>query len=571
MVVWAPIQTFAGVSTVPADAGVAWIDCNVPDGVPDYCSVPKDIPITVRYGAQGNYLYSIFSGYSLVPCWRLFGDVKFGKPKTCSYTTADIFGLQPYANGQATWHSPPSTNPSSTPIVATITTVGSDAAWQYRGRYGAQITVPEPGMHWLRFGYGTNWYYTLINGDNKDTVPCTREFLTPTFPPIPYKWQPANGRRYCQTKPAPQYNVAAAQMYKKPCARPGKNCQLPTAGPALVGYGEPGDGMARRYRLFALQDKEFDCVGVPFGIANGDEPDNACFATQVAIKSSQNLVIRPLGDSITYGIGFSYPQEHGWCLVKFGIEKHPYYYNRCQPPGPLGGGYRGYMALISLTQAKPLAFKTEGANPSSSINWMWELNQHMHDGYPGWTAEQLQKIAGNTSRADVTLIHAGTNDLDGYQYSVEKAIENLQGLVQRVIANNSGGHIYVAKIIMPSPKGPNYTALRTKFMAYNNAIDAAIKPLAPERITIVDFGSLLTTWQDYYYDTKNGFAFDPLHPSALGYKKMACTWINAILGYTDPAAECKKLVNLTNGNIPDKKPTRAQVKKFMEPMLPPKN
>lgn len=243
-----------------------------------------------------------------------------------------------------------------------------------------------------------------------------------------------------------------------------------------------------------------------------------------------SIIIRPFGNSITFGIGFA---EDTYCPVYFDNQKS------CGFPPPFwGGGYRGWMTLISQNNQN-LVFTTEGAQGGGSNARQYFSSTKMHDGYPGfWTNHMIERSKA-PSKADVTLVHLGTNDLF-WGSTADKAADTLFFLLDNILAANTNPnkHIYVAKIIKVFPSSivhANYAPfVNAKIDAYNQLIDSKWKALPTEKknlITVVDMHSVL--------DSSRYYA-DGVHPNEEGYLRMACTWIRAIKGMdpnpTDPCS-----------------------------------
>ena len=254
------------------------------------------------------------------------------------------------------------------------------------------------------------------------------------------------------------------------------------------------------------------------------------------------ILIRPFGDSITYGFGFT---DYKYCPTYPG--SGPW----CTPPSVYGGGYRGWLTFITLSSLAtktdpPFIFMTEGHQSGGSSLQQWQTATQAHDGYPGFRTDQLIEASTYPSFSDITLVHAGTNDI-AQRKNVESAADNLFTILDNLLANNSRTQIYVAQII-PFAKPAagctyggkpcfDFTILNDSVTKYNNLIAtkyAALNSDKKARITVVDMQNLLngksgaTPNEDY-------FTFG-VHPNMMGYMKIACTWIKAIKGVADPAS-----------------------------------
>ncbi len=237
---------------------------------------------------------------------------------------------------------------------------------------------------------------------------------------------------------------------------------------------------------------------------------------------SDPILIRPFGDSITFGVGFN-----NLNVVQTTVNHRPSYF--FWPPAIYGGGYRGFMTVRAVHGISHLQFSTEGQRRDGSIYTQWATYSQLHDGYPGYTNSQLNAIANNASAANFTLVHSGTNDiLQGS--TAATAIAHLKTLLQTLLANNTTGTILVAQII-PIPyiadgcpgcaaaQCPNQCAMRKQALQeYNQQIPTLLAELSP-RLIAVDMSQLLTV---------NEYTLDGIHPNALGYEMMAYTWETAI-------------------------------------------
>ncbi|MGJ4789292.1 GDSL-type esterase/lipase family protein [Leptospira koniambonensis] len=241
-------------------------------------------------------------------------------------------------------------------------------------------------------------------------------------------------------------------------------------------------------------------------------------------KLTNPVLIRPFGDSITYGIGFT----NDWQCPMYEIFQYV-----CMPPGTKGGGYRGWMTLLSLN-GDGIVFTTEGYQSGGSYFQQWLTNTQTHDGYPGWTVEDLTPIAARASFANITLVHAGTNDMWPIlkiQNPTDAQIDqlaattgqNLFNMLQTLLNSNPKTYIFVAQIIKTAPPLVGYETVNQVIFKYNNYIASNwinLPPASRARMTLVDMHSTLQPGQDY--------SNDGIHPSANGYLKIACSWIRAI-------------------------------------------
>lgn len=245
--------------------------------------------------------------------------------------------------------------------------------------------------------------------------------------------------------------------------------------------------------------------------------------TATPTTPSGTKVIRPFGDSITYGAGFT-----------------------SKASLPLwGGGYRGWMTLITKANGD-LDYMTSGAETGGSYRLQTCSSTQFHDGYPGHTTTQMIPKSTMASNADITLVHLGTNDIFWGNFghfvfkhprlSVENVASTLFTLVDNLISTNTNPNqqIYLAKIIniYPSPSVNGSLPINQAFSDssnvsianYNNLIEQkynALPQAKKDKVTIVDMNSVIPS---------SSYFVDGVHPNREGYLRMACTWIRAIKG-----------------------------------------
>ena len=241
----------------------------------------------------------------------------------------------------------------------------------------------------------------------------------------------------------------------------------------------------------------------------------SCTTTGVAVSADKPynynpdapLLIRPFGDSITYGYGFA-----SLCNVK-GFPQ-----TICMPPLEIGGGYRGWMTVLAF-DSNGIEFSTEGFQSGGSNASQWMLNTENHDGYPGWTNKQLITRAELYSFSDITLVHSGTNDIL-QRVEASDAATYFNMMMDNLMTANTSNVIFIALIIpfaKPPAGYPDFTYLNPGVTEYNNTIQSTWQNNT--RVRIVDMQELLNPQTDYA---------DGVHPNMSGYQKMACAWVQAI-------------------------------------------
>lgn len=288
---------------------------------------------------------------------------------------------------------------------------------------------------------------------------------------------------------------------------------------------------------------------------------------QPAYNPTAPLLIRPFGDSITYGFGFG--SYTAFCPV-YGPGQ-----TWCGQPLTYGGGYRGWMTAYALytnqVQAPiPLTFMTEGHQSGNSNLEQWNTATQVHDGYPGFRNDQLLPIAKLPSFATVTLVHSGTNDIAqcvfpnlypwfecptaagaSPQQTAQAIFAKLVQVVTSLLQANPKTQVFVAQIIPfgnAANKAAELNALRGP---YNELIGSQLVGSLPanlrSRVTIVNMQNSLDLNADY--------SADGVHPNSSGYFKMSCNWIKAIqnLPVPCPGASLENLQEMF-GSIPSGPP-----------------
>jgi lysophospholipase L1-like esterase len=253
-------------------------------------------------------------------------------------------------------------------------------------------------------------------------------------------------------------------------------------------------------------------------------------------QPDETILLRPFGDSITYGVGF--PGSWGFCPFYIPPKGDPKLKESwcTQPPvkspypvaGYYGGGYRGRMTAFAVETQK-MKFRTEGYQNGASSLIQWNTGTQSHDGYPGYRTDELIPWSQTPSFSDATLVHAGTNDL---LQSVKPAIafQNLVTITGNLLKANTKTHVFVAQIIKTAPPLANYAAINANIKTYNDRIasdlltrlkqDVSIPGDVAQRVTIVDMSGILDPKTDYWVGG--------IHPNGFGYSKMACKWQQAI-------------------------------------------
>ena len=187
----------------------------------------------------------------------------------------------------------------------------------------------------------------------------------------------------------------------------------------------------------------------------------------------------PLGASITYGIHSSD-----------------------------GNGYRKPLAEnLAGTKLKFIGSVRSGS-----------MDDNYNEGHPGATIRAVANFATLSLgyRPNVILVHAGTNDFDinPPAEKIDKADERLGGLIDELVFACPDATILVAQLVHAA--NPLY---ESRIQEFNNQVPRVVaqRAKAGHRVMVADMRSI----------TKEYLA-DGIHPTDVGYKKMADIWFAGI-------------------------------------------
>jgi len=194
--------------------------------------------------------------------------------------------------------------------------------------------------------------------------------------------------------------------------------------------------------------------------------------------------ILPLGDSITYGIGYD-------------------------------GGYRVELFRRAIADGKKLTFSGSVMNGPRMVEGMpFPRN---NEGHSGWKIEQLEPLIPAPALDEVPhiiLLMIGTNDV-AQNDALRAAPQRLAALLDLLAQHAPGALVVVATIL---PLGRSSSAVD----AYNEAIPAVVAERADAGKKI-----LLVDQFDGFPASELG---DGVHPNQQGYERMAAVWYEAIGG-----------------------------------------
>ncbi|MEL3947300.1 SGNH/GDSL hydrolase family protein [Streptomyces sp. LNU-CPARS28] len=208
-------------------------------------------------------------------------------------------------------------------------------------------------------------------------------------------------------------------------------------------------------------------------------------------ESNGGVRIMPLGDSITDGYT------------------------------PYPGGYR-----VGLWQRLAAGGYTVDFVGSRS-NGPAELGDHDHEGHPGWRIDQLDADINTwlqQSDPRTVLLLIGTNDLNQND-DIANAPRRLSALIDHIRAVKPRCELFVATI----PPQSNAT-LEGRVRNYNAALPGIVAGKGP-RVHLVKMYDALTT-----ADLADG-----IHPTQVGYGKMAAVWYSALRSVPASLAPLQRL------------------------------
>ena len=138
-----------------------------------------------------------------------------------------------------------------------------------------------------------------------------------------------------------------------------------------------------------------------------------------------------------------------------------------------------------------------------------------HEGHWGWTSgdvlDRLDEWAP-AARADVALVHLGTNDFGGDPFVAPR---NLSGIIDELRKAKPDVVVFLARVI-PATGVP-----ADRLDAVNDAIEAMGRGKSTEASPVISVA------QDEGFDSVAD-TYDGTHPNESGEKKMAAKWFRAI-------------------------------------------
>jgi lysophospholipase L1-like esterase len=204
--------------------------------------------------------------------------------------------------------------------------------------------------------------------------------------------------------------------------------------------------------------------------------------------ASDPCKILPLGDSITFGIGYE-------------------------------GSYRVKLFSLALGAKQNITFTGSQKNGPTTVDG--QSFPRNHEGTSGITIADLQKKVPKPAMdtagggiPHIILLHVGTNDM--YGSSPSSAPDRLGKMIDQVVASAPDALLVVSSII-PFPQGASAVD------AYNKAVPGVVQKSASAGKHVI--------YVDQFKNFPTTELGDGVHPNQKGYERMAGVWYEAIKSY----------------------------------------
>lgn len=245
-----------------------------------------------------------------------------------------------------------------------------------------------------------------------------------------------------------------------------------------------GDGAATGTGASASADARAD--GAPSSSDAASASADAASAGYTPCPDSEPCKILPLGDSITYGIGYA-------------------------------GGYRVELFRKASADKKRITFVGSLQNGPAMVNG--ESFPKSNEGHSGWTISRIADLVPTPALEDephIVLLMAGTNDVN-LSSDLANAPKRLGALIDELIAADANTLIIVAQITPLTSRGQGATSPVTAFNAALPEL-VATRANAGKHVLLVDMNK----------DFPMGALGDGVHPNRMGYEWMAGVWYRTL-------------------------------------------
>jgi lysophospholipase L1-like esterase len=204
--------------------------------------------------------------------------------------------------------------------------------------------------------------------------------------------------------------------------------------------------------------------------------------------------ILPLGDSITWGIGYD-------------------------------GSYRVKLFANTITDKTDITYVGKLSNGPSTVSGA--TFPKANEGHSGWTIQQIDDIVtGKSSDANykgkklvvdlapnIILLHIGTNDMVS---SSSGAPDRLGALIDHIVTDAPNALLVVSNIIPLSSASSSVST-------YNKAVPGVVEKRSTAGKHVL--------YVDQFKDFPTSELGDGVHPNQKGYERMAGVWYTAIKSY----------------------------------------
>ncbi|WP_109317699.1 hypothetical protein [Pseudovibrio ascidiaceicola] len=222
--------------TVQTEAA-GWINC-ADEG--NHCYPDSNDVITMRYGEGDNYTYIVAKGLDRISCNNFWGNPSDDQDKKCAFTTTNLLNVAP------------------------------ESSYVNVAEEGDTFNLPDTGkMHWVRYGSGNSWMYTVMSGDGEQSMACTNDY---------FNYNPVNGTdKVCQYSNNAYYTLSEDETLTE-CSTEGQVCTPDVPDVVLMRYGTDNQF---EWRFLHSKANTYECNNETFG-PNPIHETKRCFWVAVS-------------------------------------------------------------------------------------------------------------------------------------------------------------------------------------------------------------------------------------------------------------------------------------------------